>query len=434
MNVQTTPAPSAVEPASVATVGRRERWLVAITVGVIALHIVDDNYLQPEPGTSAADHLVSGLVPIAVLVALAVGYPRWRAGVRVVVTALLGAFGIVVGSETVYYLSQGAASGDDYTGVLAIAAGLVLIGCGLTVLWRSRRMDDRRWWRYTRRSLLGAVAVVVVYVAVIPFGMSYVFTHVGVTDVAVPDLGAPSEEVDLTTSDGLTLQGWYVPSRNGAAVIVVPGLSNSQDDEARMLVDHGYGVLLLVRRGEGESEGDPNMLGWHASTDVHAAVDFLSDRPDVDPDRIGGLGFSVGGEILIQAAAESDQLAAIVSEGGSQRSVREILNFSGWSKWLGVPSGAIMTGGVAVFGDQAPPPNLKDLVAQISPQAVFLIYATDGQVGEVELSDDYYAAASEPKRIWEVPGGGHIGGWDAYPKEYEQRVVDFFDSELLVEN
>jgi uncharacterized protein len=434
MNVRTTPAPSAVEPASVATVGRRERWLVAITVGVIALHIVDDNYLQPEPGTSAADHLVSGLVPIAVLVALAVGYPRWRAGVRVVVTALLGAFGIVVGSETVYYLSQGAASGDDYTGVLAIAAGLVLIGCGLTVLWRSRRMDDRRWWRYTRRSLLGAVAVVVVYVAVIPFGMSYVFTHVGVTDVAVPDLGAPSEEVDLTTSDGLTLQGWYVPSRNGAAVIVVPGLSNSQDDEARMLVDHGYGVLLLVRRGEGESEGDPNMLGWHASTDVHAAVDFLSDRPDVDPDRIGGLGFSVGGEILIQAAAESDQLAAIVSEGGSQRSVREILNFSGWSKWLGVPSGAIMTGGVAVFGDQAPPPNLKDLVAQISPQAVFLIYATDGQVGEVELSDDYHAAASEPKRIWEVPGGGHIGGWDAYPKEYEQRVVDFFDSELLVEN
>jgi dienelactone hydrolase len=212
---------------------------------------------------------------------------------------------------------------------------------------------------------------------------------------------------------------------------VVPGLSNTQDDEARMLVRHGYGVLLLIRRGEGESEGDPNMLGWHASTDVHAAVDFLSSRPEVDPDRVGGIGFSVGGEILIQAAAESDQLAAIVSEGGSERSVREGLNYSGWSKWMAAPSLTILTAGMSVFGNQTPPPNLKDLVAEISPQAAFLIYATDGQAGEIELTDDYYEEAGDPKRIWEVPGGGHIGGYAAYPQEYEQRVVDFFDTELL---
>jgi uncharacterized protein len=431
MNAVTTDAPNATTPTRVATAGRGERWLVGIALGLIAFHIVDDNFLQPQPGTSAADHLVSGLVPLALIALLGVGYLRWRPGIRAAVAGLLGIFGIVVGVESAYYFSKGDGGGDDYTGVLAIASGLALIGCALIVLWRSRRTDDRRWWRYTRRSLLGLAIFFVAYVAVLPLYAPYVMTHVAATDVPAPELGAPYEDVEYTTSDGLTLQGWYVPSRNGAAVIVVPGLSNTQDDEARMLVDHGYGVLLLVRRGEGESEGDPNMLGWNASTDVHAAVDFLSERPEVDPDRIGGIGFSVGGEILIQAAAESDRLAAIVSEGGSGRSVREDLNYSDWSKRTMVPSSAILTAGMAVFANQVPPPNLKDLVAQISPQAVFLIYGADGQPGEVELTDDYYAAADEPKQIWEVPESGHIGGYAAHPREYEQRVVAFFDTELL---
>ena len=72
-----------------------------------------------------------------------------------------------------------------------------------------------------------------------------------------------------------------------------------------MLVEHGYGVLLFDRRGEGASDGDPNLFGWGGARDIHAAVDFLEDRPDVDPARIGGLGLSVGGEMLLQAAAEN---------------------------------------------------------------------------------------------------------------------------------
>ena len=43
----------------------------------------------------------------------------------------------------------------------------------------------------------------------------------------------------------------------------------------------------------------------------------------------------------------------------------------------------------------------------------------------------FYAAAREPKEIWEVPDGRHIGGVDAQPQEYERRVVGFFDRALL---
>jgi len=43
----------------------------------------------------------------------------------------------------------------------------------------------------------------------------------------------------------------------------------------------------------------------------------------------------------------------------------------------------------------------------------------------------FYAAAGEPRQIWEVPDGGHIGGISARSAAYERRVVAFFDSALL---
>jgi hypothetical protein len=44
-----------------ATPGSRRRILFVVALGAIALHVVDDSFVQPQPGTSAGDHLVSGL-------------------------------------------------------------------------------------------------------------------------------------------------------------------------------------------------------------------------------------------------------------------------------------------------------------------------------------------------------------------------------------
>ena len=156
----------------------------------------------------------------------------------------------------------------------------------------------------------------------VPIGWEYVGNHTARAVVPPPNLGAAHEDVTFTTSDGLELRGWYVPSRNGAAVIAFPGRKGPQA-HTRMLARHGYGVLLFDRRGEGESDGDPNGWGWGGDRDIRAAIAFLRDRPDVDPDRIGGLGLSVGGELMIETAAETGGLAAVASEGAGMRSVRE---------------------------------------------------------------------------------------------------------------
>jgi alpha/beta superfamily hydrolase len=404
-----------------------ETGLARIALGIGALHVVDDNFLQPQPGTSAGDHLVGGLIQTAFFVSLAWAYPRLRPGLRGTLAIFVGLFMVVMGAgEAGYYTRENGPSGDDYTGLLAIPAGLLLVGIGLFTLWTSRK-GGSLIRRYARRAALALGLLIGLYVVLYPFAESYVLTHAARAYVPTPQLGATFEEVSFTTSDGLQLQGWYVPSKNGAAVISFPGRKGPQKP-ARLLARHGYGVLLFDRRGEGESEGDPNTLGWVGNRDVKAAIAFLQARPDVDGDRIGALGLSVGGEVLLQTAAETDELKAVVSEGAGMRSVREAVHLSGTDKIVATPVFAIVTAGTAVFASDLPPRGLTDLSAEIT-QPVLFIHATPGQGGET-LTEKYYDAAKGPKEYWAAPGG-HTGAIDAAPEEYERRVVGFFDRTLL---
>src|SRR5438046_8809306 len=105
---------------------RHETTVALAALAVIAVHLLDDNFLQPEAGTTAADHLVSGLVPLAALLAFATAYPRLRTGLRAAIAIPLGLLGIAAGvGEAGYYSLQAGPSGDDYTGLLTSPAGLL---------------------------------------------------------------------------------------------------------------------------------------------------------------------------------------------------------------------------------------------------------------------------------------------------------------------
>src|ERR671918_940667 len=183
------PPPSRASAPRTAGARPREYRLFLVATGLVALHVADDSFLQPQPGTSAGDHLVSGLVPLAALVLAAWAYPRLRAGVRVTIALVAGGLGIVTGIEAYYYTREVGASGDDFTGFLGMLAGLVLIGVGAVTLWRTRRTDDRRPRRYLRRLLLGLGTVAAMYVLVAPVYISYIFTHVGRAVVPPAELG-----------------------------------------------------------------------------------------------------------------------------------------------------------------------------------------------------------------------------------------------------
>ena len=426
----TLPVPSARGSivAGAARFARTERGVVTIALAAVALHIADDNFLQPEPGTSPLDHLASGLIPIGILAGIAALYPRLRAGVRGWLALTFGALGIAFGVPSAYWLFQGEASGDHYTtGPLAILAGAWLMVTGLVVLWRSRRSYGSRRRTLLRRSLTVAAAVplafAIFWLVVFPIGFAYTYTHTG-RGVVEPVLGVPYEQITVTTSDSIQLTGSYVPSKNRAAVILFPGATRSA--EARMLIRHGYGVLLLNPRGQGTSEG--NTVRWAGDRDLLAGVEYVKTRADVDDDRIGGFGFSVGGEILIEAAAQSADFKAIVSEGAGYPIGEADLTGAGR-----VLRPSLMTLGLAtaVFSNQTAPPAIVDRIGEIAPRSVFLIWADPGMGGEDIRQPKYYVAAGQPKQIWKVPEADHTGGLKAQPAEYERRVVDFYDGVLL---
>jgi uncharacterized protein len=403
----------------------RETVIFMGALAVLALHTTADAFLLPEKGTAWSDHLVPGLATLAVLVISASLYLLSRAGLRALLAFVLGALALEGCAIAVIDAGNVGPRGDDWTGFLLAPAGLALLVLGVGLLWRSRKAGRLR---HLRRFGLAVAGLVIVYALVVPVGVAILATHRPRQPVMEVELGRPYEQVDLRTSDGLQLAAWYVRSRNGATVISYPTRIGKLP-QARMLIGHGYGVLLLDARGYEGSDGAPNMFGWGETRDIDAAVAWLQRQPDVRDGRVGGIGFSVGGEMMLEAAAENHDLRAVVSEGAGIRSIREELLYGARSIPT-LPTQVVETTALAVLSGTAPPPSLHDLAQRIAPRFVFLVYAEHGAGGE-DLNKNFYRAARDPKQLWRVPGAGHTGGLTAQPRTYERRVVGFFDRALL---
>jgi fermentation-respiration switch protein FrsA (DUF1100 family) len=162
-------------------------------------------------------------------------------------------------------------------------------------------------------------------------------------------------------------------------------------------------------------------------------VDEARIRPsdEVVPHR--RLGLSVGGELLIHAAAESGAFEAVVSEGASGQSVRDtIANHGVTGALTDLPAMLSVTTATTIFSNTLPPQSLKSDAARIAPRSLFLIYGENGQGGsEKKPNRGFYDVAGDPKEIWEVPESQHVAGLETRPREYERRVVGFFDDALL---
>ena len=107
--------------------------------------------------------------------------------------------------------------------------------------------------------------------------------------------------------------GWYSPSRNRAAIVLVHGTAGDRSSllaETRMLAQAGFGVLALDLPGQGASDGK-TLWGVPERHAIMAAVDWLSGRDEVDPRRIGGFGLSMGAYVLTQAAVLDKKLRAV---------------------------------------------------------------------------------------------------------------------------
>lgn len=250
------------------------------------------------------------------------------------------------------------------------------------------------------------------------------------------DLGLYYENVTFSTSDGLQLKGWFVPSsRSRAAVILGHGHTRSRQemlDIATMLNRNCYNVLLFDWRAHGESEGARTTFGYAEVNDLAAALDYVSSRPEVDPERVGVLGKSMGAAIAIRGAAVLPQLKAVVSDS-PYPSLRDSIEVGVRRRgplglWPLRPI-AVFLGTMTIGVDPELVRPIDD-VDKISPRPLLILHGGQDELIPSDTGERLFAAAAEPKFLWYAPDASHVKLSSDYPQEYEDRVVAFFDSAL----
>ena len=133
-------------------------------------------------------------------------------------------------------------------------------------------------------------------------------------------------------------------------------------------------------------------------------MSYLVRRDDVDPERIGGLGLSVGGELLMRTAARDGRLRAVVSEGPGRQSLNDQLQITGVPKALRWLSPMTMeTAAGVVLANRRPPGGLVDAVPRIAPRPVLLISSGRGNPDE-ELNAAYREAGGPTVSHWRSRG------------------------------
>ena len=374
--------------------------------------------------------LVAGGATLLVLTAVR----RWseprQAGVRFAYGLLAVAIGVGVGLPHTLKVGLGP---NAVAGLLCLAGGLGLAVSGAFVLVRSAR----RWHRlFIVPALLFAT-----YASVWSLGQAIAATNVPRTSVdstTPADLHVDYRDVEFRANDGVRLSGWYIPSSNRAAVVMLHGAGSTRSsvlDHTVVLTRHGYGVLLFDARGHGRSDGRAMDFGWFGDLDVAAAVSFLQTQPDVDDTRIAAVGMSMGGEEAIGAAASDGRIRAVVAEGATNRMSADQAWLSDEYGWRGVIQEGVewlLYNAADILTSAEPPLSLRDAVSVVAPRPVLLIAA--GGVAEEGHASRYIQAASpDTVDIWVVPETGHTAALDTHPEEWEARVASFLDDALAIE-
>ncbi|UCC65423.1 MAG: alpha/beta fold hydrolase [Anaerolineae bacterium] len=249
------------------------------------------------------------------------------------------------------------------------------------------------------------------------------------------DYGLAYKEVAFPSRDGLTLRGWFIPAAlPRGTVIFCHGHAGSMDPDLRYVPafrDRGYNVLLFDFRAHGRSDGQIVSMGSQEQRDLLGAVDFLQAR---GIERVGVLGFSMGGRVAISTAPHSEAIAAVVSDGGPVTLLESIIAGSrerGLPGVLALPV-AWLTLWLAgrLVGCNLSEADAVYWVSKLAPRALFLIHGGRDPYVSTAAVEALFAAAGEPKELWSVPEADHRKVDEQHPDEYLARVIGFFDRYL----
>src|SRR5574341_797965 len=276
--------------------------------------------------------------------------------------------------------------------------------------------------------MIGVLSAVTILAGLLT-GCDNMFYHPSRNNFIDPaSIGLPYNDVYFNSLDGMRLHGWFFTPKGGpdkAKATVIHFHGNAENISTHFhavawLVREGFNVFVFDYRGYGQSDGKPNREG--IQEDAGAAVRWVRERPDVDPDRLIFFGQSLGAAIAIHLAAAQERsgLRAVVLESG----------FSGYR----AIARDKLAGSVLTWPLQWPLSLLvseryvpRDDIAKIAPVPVLIIHGTADPIVPYHHAETLYAAALDPKTLWTIPGAGHTSAFGRYGEIYRPRLVAFLD-------
>ncbi len=316
----------------------------------------------------------------------------------------------------------------------AVLAAVVLVADLFLLIWGAATLVRVMpgWWRL----LAIPAALVLLWFVLWPLTWAVRATNLpaGLLGSATPaTYGLPYQSVAFRTADGVRLSAWYIPARNGAAVLLLPGAGSTRTAvlaQAAALARHGYGALLLDGRGHGRSGGHAMDFGWWGGRDIAAAFSFLARQPGVHPDKIAALGESMGGEQALAAMGADPRIRAVVAEGATGMQLAD----HGWlphgidgalqrgMEWVMYTAAGLLSG--------APRPMaIPDAVRTAAPRPV-LIIAGASMPDEPTAARWFQAASPATVQVWVVPHAGHTQGLATASRAWETHVISFLNAAL----
>ena len=250
--------------------------------------------------------------------------------------------------------------------------------------------------------------------------------------VGPPPRDLPARAVEFRSGTGDLLRGWFVPGAPpGGGVVLLHGSHETRRamiGRARFLNRRGYAVLLFDFHAYGESEGARTSFGYGESRDAAAAVASL--RSLVPDGPIAAVGFSLGGAACLLGdeplAVDALVLEAVYTDIEDAVANRLRMRFGS----VGPLLAPLLTGQLGWrWGIDAARLRPIDAIGRLRVP-VFVIAGADDPRATIEDSRRLFAAAPQPKELWEVPGAAHVNFQRFAPQEYERRVLEFLDRYL----
>jgi uncharacterized protein len=247
--------------------------------------------------------------------------------------------------------------------------------------------------------------------------------------------GLHPEHIQVRSADNIVLDGRFFRGDRPSLVILASGYGDTQDQMlpiAKFLHDAGFGVLTFNSRARIPSGGQYVTLGVLEQQDLISLVSYVAGRKDVDANRIGVLGISMGGATAILAAAKDKRISAVVDDSGFSDAPRVIA--ASFEQFIHLPafpfapitvSIANLRAGIDV--NQVRP---VDVIGEISPRPLLVIHEKDDLVVPADNSLRNFAAARQPKELWLVPGAEHGKAHATAKSEYEEKVTRFFQASI----